>query len=95
MKCVGSDGAYSVRNTNKLLRDGPPHAVGKTGYTNRAGHCLASRFSLGGGDLVIVVLGSPDHFGDTRRIFRDAVKKTAGTPRGVRHTTGGPNSPPG
>jgi D-alanyl-D-alanine carboxypeptidase len=70
-------GGYRVRNTNKLLRSNLPLVGGKTGYTNRAGHCLASAFTPGRNVFLIVVLGSPDHFRDTRLVYRKALKKTA------------------
>jgi len=66
---------YTVRNTNKLLRDSLPIEGGKTGFTCRAGHCLASKFAAGGRALLIVVLGSPDHFRDTRLVYRKAMEK--------------------
>jgi D-alanyl-D-alanine carboxypeptidase len=65
---------YPIRNTNKLLRDNLPVIGGKTGFTVRAGHCLASEFSSGKDQLVIVVLGSPDHFRDTRLLYLKALK---------------------
>jgi D-alanyl-D-alanine carboxypeptidase len=73
---AGNDGSkkYRVSNTNKLLRDRLPLAGGKTGFTCRAGHCLATAFNPGRNNFLIVVLGSPDHFGDTRLIYRDALK---------------------
>jgi D-alanyl-D-alanine carboxypeptidase len=50
---------------------------GKTGYTSRAGHCLATELAPSGRDLfLIVVLGSPDHFGDTRLVYRKALAET-------------------
>jgi serine-type D-Ala-D-Ala endopeptidase (penicillin-binding protein 7) len=68
---------YAVRNTNKLLRDNLPIVGGKTGYTSRAGHCLATELAPGGKDiLLIVVLGSPDHFGDTRLVYHKALVET-------------------
>ncbi|MDQ7785080.1 MAG: serine hydrolase [Desulfomonilaceae bacterium] len=66
---------YRVTTTNKLLRTNLPVVVGKTGYTNRAGHCLASAFTPGKNLFLIVVLGSPDHFRDTRLVYRKALKK--------------------
>lgn len=68
---------YAVRNTNRLLRESLPLDGGKTGYTSRAGHCLATKFSPGAKDFVIVVLGSPNHFKDTRLVYRTAVRKAA------------------
>lgn len=66
---------YRVSTTNKLLRTNLPVIGGKTGYTNRAGHCLASAFTPGSRVFLIVVLGSPDHFRDTRLVYRKALKK--------------------
>ncbi len=67
--------SYAVRTTNKLLRDDLPLYGAKTGFTNRAGHCLASEFRGGKNSLLIVVLGSPNHFRDTRLVYRTALKK--------------------
>ncbi|MGC8657747.1 MAG: D-alanyl-D-alanine carboxypeptidase family protein [Desulfomonilaceae bacterium] len=69
---------YAVRSTNKLLRDNLPVVAGKTGFTVRAGHCLASEFSPGKDLFVIVVLGSPNHFRDTRLLYRMALKQSNG-----------------
>jgi D-alanyl-D-alanine carboxypeptidase len=66
---------YHVKNTNKLLRDDLPIVGGKTGFTLRAGHCLATEFTPGRNVLLIVVLGSPDHFRDTRLVYRQALKE--------------------
>lgn len=68
--------SYPVRTTNKLLRDDLPVYGAKTGFTNRAGHCLASEFRRGKSSLLIVVLGSPNHFRDTRLAYRIALKKS-------------------
>jgi D-alanyl-D-alanine carboxypeptidase len=70
---------YPVRTTNKLLRDNLPVVGGKTGYTSRAGHCLATELAPGGDLLLIVVLGSPDHFGDTRLVYHKALADCART----------------
>ncbi len=79
---------YSVRNTNKLLRDDLPLVGGKTGYTAKAGHCLATAFTPGRNVFMIVVLGSPDHFRDTRLVYRKALKEVSRIqlPPGVRDT---------
>jgi len=66
---------YAVRTTNKLLRDNLPLIGGKTGYTSRAGHCLATEFTPGRNIFLIVVLGSPDHFRDTRLVYHKALKE--------------------
>lgn len=71
-----SSKGYPVRTTNKLLRDKLPIMGGKTGYTSRAGHCMATKFTPGRDAILIVVLGSPDHFRDTRLVYHTAVEKT-------------------
>jgi len=77
---------YRVRNTNKLLKDNLPLMGGKTGFTARAGHCLATTFMPGRNIFLIVVLGSPDHFGDTRLLYRKALKESSAT----RHSDSAP-----
>ena len=79
LKSAKEEEGYAVRNTNKLLRDNLPLVAGKTGYTARAGHCLASEFACGQDVYVIVVLGSPDHFRDTRLVYHKALKEDART----------------
>jgi len=75
MASCGDKKEYPVRTTNKLLRDNLPLIGGKTGYTSRAGHCLATAFTPGSNILLIVVLGSPDHFRDTRLAYHKALKE--------------------
>ncbi|MFH0823558.1 MAG: serine hydrolase [Pseudomonadota bacterium] len=70
-----SHNGYAVRTTNKLLRENLPLEGGKTGFTALAGHCLASKFSPGRNSLLVVVLGSPDHFADTKIAYRKALEK--------------------
>jgi D-alanyl-D-alanine carboxypeptidase len=67
---------YRIKTTNRLLRYNLPVIGGKTGYTSLAGHCLASEFTPGRDVFVIVVLGSPDHFRDTRLVYEDALHKS-------------------
>ncbi len=78
------EGGYPVKNTNKLLRENLPVAGGKTGYTNRAGHCLVTKFAPGKEKLLVVVLGSRDHFKDTRLVY-DKVRQLAKTSRKAMH----------
>lgn len=68
---------YAVRTTNKLLRDNLPLIGGKTGFTAKAGHCLATEFRPGRNIFLIVVLGSPDHFKDTRLVYRKALEEAS------------------
>jgi D-alanyl-D-alanine carboxypeptidase len=65
---------YHIRNTNRLLREGLPLMGGKTGYTSRAKRCMASKFKTGRGPILIVVLGSRNHFRDTKIVYRKAVR---------------------
>ena len=87
---TGKDGhTYPVRNTNKLLRGDLPISGGKTGFTGSAGHCLVTQFTPPRNEFLIVVLGSPDHFRDTRLVYRQVLKQTqnTGTRRHPTHTT--------
>jgi serine-type D-Ala-D-Ala carboxypeptidase (penicillin-binding protein 5/6) len=47
-------------NTNKMLRTLPYCTGMKTGYTQIAGHCLISSGTLGGREVISVVLGEKD-----------------------------------
>jgi hypothetical protein len=54
---------------NKLMRS-HPNVIGiKTGFTNQAGHALISGATTPAGTLVTVVMGSPDHYGETLALF--------------------------
>jgi D-alanyl-D-alanine carboxypeptidase len=66
----------TLRTTNHLLREHYPGAVGlKTGFTNRAGHCLVAIVQRGSRRIGIVLLGSKtDAFADARRIAREAAR---------------------
>ena len=64
--------SVAVRNTNRLVREGPVVAGGKTGYISEAGYCLAAIVELPGDvSLAVVVLGArsnPDRFAEVRRL---------------------------
>ena len=66
------DGAFGLSNTNKLIRyyDG---ATGlKTGYTSRAGHCLAATAERDGVEYIAVVLNcasSSDRFESAKTLL--------------------------
>ena len=66
----------TLRTTNHLLREHYPGAIGlKTGFTNRAGHCLVAVIQRGSRKIGIVLLGSKtDAFADARRIAREAAR---------------------
>jgi serine-type D-Ala-D-Ala endopeptidase (penicillin-binding protein 7) len=65
----------TVRNTNKLVRDGSDVQVkgGKTGFIRQAGYCLATLLQLPQGDPVaVVVLGARSNAGrfmETKHLF--------------------------
>lgn len=65
--------AISIKSTNKLLGDHPITAA-KTGFTNKAGFCLATLLRMPGTDqqVAVVVLGaksSVNRFWETRHLF--------------------------
>jgi len=66
----------TLRSTNRLLRQRYPGAIGlKTGFTNRAGHCLVAVVERGSRRIAIVLLGSEfSAFADARRIAREAAR---------------------
>ena len=66
----------TLYTTNHLLREHYPGAVGlKTGFTNRAGHCLVAIIERGSRRIGIVLLGSKTSaFADARRIAREAAR---------------------
>lgn len=74
---------YRVVTTNKLLRGPLPILGAKTGYTSRAGRCLATEFKPGKEKFIIVVLGSRNHFRDTKLLYKAALKKTSRRKRGT------------
>ncbi len=54
-------------STNKLLADPRFHGI-KTGYTVAAGQSVVSLATINGHDVVTVVLGSDDRFGETTKL---------------------------
>ena len=50
------DGAFGLSNTNKLIRFYPGATGLKTGYTSKAGHCLAATAERDGTEFIAVVL---------------------------------------
>ena len=62
---------YVVATTNKLL--GSSGVIGtKTGYTLEAGECLLSLTSRQGHEIIGVILGSSDRFGQTKTLLNAA-----------------------
>ena len=56
-------------NTNKLLNSYPGVVGLKTGYTGLAGRVLVSATKMEGQTIIVVVMGSEDHFADTAAIL--------------------------
>ena len=57
----------SADTTNQLLASGRYYGI-KTGYTLAAGQCFVGLTQIDGHDVITVVLGSTDRFGDTERL---------------------------
>lgn len=64
--------ARIARNTNALLGRYEGMVGGKTGFTNDAGKVLASSADRDGRVYVAVVMGSEDHFADSRLLYEYA-----------------------
>ncbi len=60
--------SYSLASTNELLRVPGFYGI-KTGYTPAAGQCLVARANIHGHDVISVVLGSSDRFGETKALI--------------------------
>ncbi len=65
----GTGVAYTAYATHELVRD-PGFLGGKTGYTDEARGNLLSLFQVGPRIEALIVLGSDDRFGDTRRLLK-------------------------
>lgn len=69
MKVTSQQGrVYTLKTTNELL-DGIRVFGIKTGYTPVAGECLVTLSKIQGHDVITVMLGSPDRFGETTRLL--------------------------
>ena len=60
---------HMLRNTNQTMRDNWFCTGMKTGYTDKARHCLVSSGSYNGHDVITVILGSTKE-----RVFSDSAK---------------------
>lgn len=60
---------YTIQNTNDLLFSIPGTVGIKTGYTDSAGECLTFLYQNRGKEILIVILGSMDRFGDTSALL--------------------------
>jgi D-alanyl-D-alanine carboxypeptidase (penicillin-binding protein 5/6) len=69
MKITSGQGrVYTLNTTNDLL-DGAKVRGLKTGYTLAAGECLITLSTIQGHDVITVMLGSYDRFGETARLI--------------------------
>lgn len=59
-----------MRNKNKMLWRMPEADGVKTGYTRKAGRCLASSATSNGRQVAAVVLRAPDDWNDSERLLR-------------------------
>jgi len=61
-----------LQNTNQLLEIYPGDLGLKTGTTTEAGQCLVTYVSRPDGDLLLVLLGSKQRYGDTIKLLDEA-----------------------
>jgi D-alanyl-D-alanine carboxypeptidase (penicillin-binding protein 5/6) len=76
---------HMLRNTNQTMRENWFCTGMKTGYTEKAKHCLVSSGSNNGKEVIMVVLGSTKEriYGDSARMLRWAL----GLPQGAKAET--------
>ena len=76
---------HMLRNTNQTMRDNWFCTGMKTGYTDKAKHCLVSSGSYNGKEVITVILGSTKErvFADSARMLRWAL----GLPQESKSTT--------
>lgn len=60
---------HELVNTNELLGVMPDADGVKTGTTTEAGECLVASFTFGGHQVIVIVLGSDDRYGDVRSLL--------------------------
>lgn len=59
--------SYTLMTTDQLLQSGGFSGI-KTGYTEAAGQCFVGLTTIRGHQVITVVLGSQDRFGDTAKL---------------------------
>ncbi len=64
---------YNLATTNELLKK-PGFTGIKTGYTPAAGQCVIARATINGHQVITVILGSQDRFGETEQLV-NAIKE--------------------
>ncbi len=68
-KIIGTEQWQGLTSTNELLLTLPGTTGIKTGYTEEAQGCLAVSYEREGREIIGVILGSDDRFGDMRSIL--------------------------
>jgi len=71
---------FALRSTNALLGFVPGLKGVKTGYTQRAGRCLAGYAERDGHTVLVVLLGANDRWWDAVAMFEQAFGRAAGAP---------------
>ena len=91
--------AHMLRNTNQTMRENWFCTGMKTGYTDKAKHCLVSSGEYNGREVICVILGSSKDriFGDSARMLRWALgmpqeTPSAGTPASKKGKAKSPRS---
>jgi D-alanyl-D-alanine carboxypeptidase (penicillin-binding protein 5/6) len=60
---------FKPASLNRLLSTYPGAIGVKPGYTDNAGYCLAAAATRGGHTVIVVVLGSTQHFTDATTLL--------------------------
>lgn len=59
----------SLNNKNRLVHGYFASVIGKTGYTRAAGKCFAGAATYDGREVIVVIMGSRDLWGDTKKMI--------------------------
>lgn len=59
----------SLNNKNRLVHGYFASVIGKTGYTRAAGKCFAGAATFEGREVIVVIMGSKDLWGDTKKMI--------------------------
>ncbi len=77
---AGSKRAIQLATTNRLLGNRKFQLIGKTGYTRLAKRCFAGAATLNGREVIVVVLGSTNLWGDLDLLVDYGLKPTGSAP---------------
>ncbi len=64
------DRSLSLKNKNRLLSGYFASVIGKTGYTRAAGRCFAGAATFEGREVIVVIMGASDLWGDTKKLIQ-------------------------